>query len=138
MAGSQDNSGPGGSNDVQGPGSSTEQISASPQTPEAPAIPPAGSAPASETPPATPPDGGQASEAQPARVDWRDRRIGELTARTREVRAEIDRLRGAHGQEAPNGATARAPNGQFQQPAGYQGPPNQAEIDRQVEQRANI
>jgi len=38
-----------------------------------------------------------------------------------------------NGAEAPRGA-----DGRFQQPAGYQGPPNQALIDQQVQQRAEI
>jgi hypothetical protein len=68
----------------------------------------------------------------PPRTDWRDRRIGELTQRTRELRAEVERLRSG---QKPNG-DARGPDGRFQAPAGYQGPPNQAIIDAQIQQRA--
>jgi len=83
--------------------------------------------------------GGQ-QQQEPPRVDWRDRRIGELTARGRELRAENERLKAQlAGEQAPNGQqAARAPNGQFQQPAGYQGPPDQATINQQIEERAHI
>jgi hypothetical protein len=55
------------------------------------------------------------------------------------MRAEIERLKAQAGQQPqPDGDPARQPNGQFRQPAGYQGPPDQAEIDRQIEQRAQM
>jgi hypothetical protein len=39
---------------------------------------------------------------------------------------------------SPSADTGRAPNGQYQQAAGYQGPPDQALIDQQVQQRAEV
>lgn len=119
---------------VQEPGQTIPVTS----TVDTPAIPPAGAAPApstpstpdQQTPPAaTPPE-------EPPKVDWRDRRIGELTARNREQRAELERLRAQAGQVPPNGA---APTGQPSQPGSYNAPPpDQQTIDRQVEQRAAI
>jgi hypothetical protein len=98
---------------------------------EIPSGPLEGPAPASSQPSEAPKE-----EQLAPRTDWRDRRIGELTQRTRELRAEIERLR----QATQNGAAEqpRGPDGRFQQPAGYQGPPDQALIDQQIQQRAQI
>jgi hypothetical protein len=63
--------------------------------------------------------------------DWRDRRIGEQQARIRELRAELERYRG-NGQAQPQGQM----QGQ-QAPQGYAAPPpDQAFIERQIEERA--
>jgi hypothetical protein len=124
MAGSDQNTGQTGPGEVQEPGGTPPPV----DTPanETPANPPAGPAPAPDQPQETAPP------PQP-RTDWRDRRIGELTARTRELRAELERLRA--GQSAPNGqgAQPRTPNGQFAPP-----PPDQATIDQQIQQRAEV
>jgi hypothetical protein len=137
MAGSDQtntgNTGPGGSQDpnaVQEPGRPSDLSSDTGYTVDTPSSPPGGSAPA-------PGQDGQTAQQTPQqteqpRTDWRDRRIGELTARNREQRAELERLRALAGQ-AP-------PNGQQQPPAQtYSGPPpDQMTIDRQVEERAAI
>src|SRR5215472_13236711 len=124
MAGNQDqNAGPGQDpNIVQEPGNAAP----SPDSPatESPPLPPGGPAPAS---------GDQTQEVQPPqqpRTDWRDRRIGELTQRTRELRAELERARA--GQAPPNGQHQQPPN-----PQGYP-PPDQNLIDAQIQQRAEI
>jgi len=138
MAGNnQDPNSPGSPGELQEPG---RQVDGAP-----PASPPAESVtPQADSAPATPPvPESQQETPVPPRTDWRDRRIGELTARGREMRAEIERLKAANAgqQPQPNGDLARAPNGQFRQPAGYQGPggpPDQAEIDRQIQQRAEM
>src|SRR5215467_1689994 len=125
---------------VQEPGS--QQPGQDPQSGQTiqPVIPPVTGAPA--TPPQGDQGGDQTPPQEPPRqqTDWRDRRIGELTARTRELRAENERLRAQAGQQPPNGNGdgARDTNGQFRQPAGYQGPPDQSVIDAQIEQRASI
>ena len=86
---------------------------------------------------ATPPGASGAGEEPPVRVDWRDRRIGELTARNREQRAELERLRA--GQTPPNGHQGGGQDNRGDGRGGYDAPPpNQAEIDRNVEQRAQI
>lgn len=127
------NSGPGGSQEqpgspqVQEPGRLTESSLDASQV-ETPPSPPGGPAPA-------PSEQTHTSEQQPPRTDWRDRRIGELTARTREMRAELERLRAiaGQGQQPPNGQQP-PPN-----PPPYNGgPPNQVEIDRQIQERAAI
>lgn|SRR5215831_1298334 len=120
MAGSQEDRGPGSPNEVQESDRPDEQQPpATPQTPDAPSVPPEGSpAPAQPEVPAAP------------KADWRDRRIGELTARTREMRAELERLR---AQQAPNGNGAQPPTQPY---AG--GPPSQAAIDAQVDHLANV
>jgi len=126
MAGSQDpNSGPGGPNEVQEPGSAPAAPLDTPAN-ETPPLPPGGPAPA--------PDAPQPEPSAAPRTDWKDRRIGELTARTRELRAELERLRA--GQQPPQNGQGqpqpRMPNGQ------YAAPPDQAMIDQQIEQLANI
>jgi len=113
----------------QQPGQPNGQVQDVQTTP--PVNPPAGSAPA------TPPSGTDGQPpveppAEPPRTDWRDRRIGELTARNREQRAELERLRAQ--------AQPRDPNGQFrdQTPPPPNAPPDRATIDDQIEQRAQI
>src|SRR5215469_10982925 len=114
----------------QQPGQPNGQVQDVQTTP--PVNPPAGSAPA------TPPSGTDGQPpveppAEPPRTDWRDRRIGELTARNREQRAELERLRAQ--------AQPRDPNGQFREqppPSPNDGPPARATIDDQIEQRAQI
>lgn len=129
MAGSDNsNSGPGlDPNAVQEPGRPSELSPDIGQTVETPPLPPTGGpAPASEQQPPLP------QEQPPQRTDWRDRRIGELTARTRELRAELERIKG----QAPANGQAQAPGqpqGGFDQP-----PPNQWTIDAQIEQRAQM
>jgi hypothetical protein len=120
MAGSEENPGPGGPNEVQEPaGTPATPIDA----PETPVTPSAGPAPAPEA---------REEVSERPRTDWRDRRIGELTARTRELRAELERVRAG---QAPSNGQAPQPG----QPPGYnQGPPNQQTIDAQIEQRARI
>ena len=123
MSGTQDPNtepGPGGTPaEVQEPPVESPQPAPT-ETPTEPAVEP-------EAPPPPP----------AARTDWRDRRIGELTQRNREQRAELERLRAQVGPQDPG----RAPNGQYQSPAGYQGPggpPDQATIDQQIQQRAAV
>lgn len=129
MAGSDNNlnTGPGTNsadpNAVQEPGQTTTPVA---PTVDTPPLPPGGPAPASD----------QQTPPEPPRTDWRDRRIGELTARGREMRAEIERLRAQSGQVPPNGA---APTGQPGQSGSYNvPPPDQQTINWQIEQRANI
>jgi len=123
MAGTEQDTGqsPG---EVQEPGSAPAAPVENPAN-ETPPSPPGGPAPA--------PDAPQPEPAAAPRTDWKDRRIGELTARTRELRAELERLRA--GQPAQNGAASqpRMPNGQY----GAM-PPDQGEINRQIEELANI
>jgi hypothetical protein len=94
--------------------------------------------PTEPTEPTSPP---QEPEQQPQqqepvaapRSDWRDRRIGELTQRSKELRDENARLRAQIGSDP---AAARGPDGRFQQPAGYNGPPSQEAIDAEINNRA--
>src|SRR5215469_2762984 len=116
----------------QQPGQPNGQMQDGQTTP--PVNTPAGSAPA--TPPSDtssqPPVEPASREPEPPRTDWRDRRIGELTARNREQRAELERLRAQ--------AQPRDPNGQFrdQTPPQPNAPPDRVVIDDQIEQRAQI
>jgi len=117
----------------QQPGQPNGQVQDGQTTP--PVNPPAGTAPA--TPPSDPSSQPSVEpptpSAEPPKTDWRDRRIGELTARNREQRAELERLR---AQVQP-----RDPNGQFREqppPSSNDGPPARATIDDQIEQRAQI
>ena len=93
MSGTQDPNtepGPGGTPaEVQEPPVESPQPAPT-ETPTEPAVEP-------EAPPPPP----------AARTDWRDRRIGELTQRNREQRAELERLRAQVGPQDPG----RAPNG---------------------------
>src|SRR5215468_6289908 len=76
-----------------------------------PTLPPVQDPPIPPEPPSgdPPPADQQQQQQEPARTDWRDRRIGELTARNREQRAELERLRAQAGSQSD---PARAPNGQ--------------------------
>ena len=120
MAGTEDQNQGSGPGELQESGSQPSEIVST----ETPSTLPDGSAPAP-----TPVE----EAAPPPRTDWRDRRIGELTQRNREQRAELERLR-AQG----NGAAEqpRGPDGRWQQPAGYQGPPNQEQIQQQIMEQA--
>src|SRR5215471_1953800 len=92
-----------------------------------------------QTPPVetqTPPEPPIEPQApQQSKTDWRDRRIGELTQRTKELREENARLKAVQQSSTDPG---RDPAGRFQQPAGYQGPPSQEAINAQIEERAAL
>ena len=112
------------------------------QPPIEPPVDPTGQPPVPPVPPVPDPQEPPApvepqAPAAPPKTDWRDRRIGELTQRTKELREENARLKaqipGPSGQDP-----GRDPAGRFQQPAGYQGPPSQEAIDAQIQERAAI
>ena len=84
-------------------------------TPEQPAAPDQAAAP-------------QAAE-RPVGPDWRDRRIGEQQARIRDLRAQLERFQAA----TQPGANPPQPPAQPY----TAGPPNAAQIEAEIQQRAN-
>lgn len=130
MAGNSGNGEPNTGPQGQAPGSNSadsppQQGDFSPSN-QSPASSPGGDGQQGQGPAAEPP---HAPPPQAPRTDWRDRRIGEQQQRIRELRAQLEQFQRTTVPQTP-GAPPPA------QEIHGQPPPSQAEIDRQINERA--